>query len=115
MKHSESKSNDTGEYRLKPLPNFELGEPVQLNPDETTEFRLPPMPGFNFEQPAEHEALTGPEFRLPPVTHKPYTGPMHLAPLNTGDDAPAQETTESDASSNDDDAPPMRGSVLGLE
>ena len=75
------------------------------------------MPSFNFDEPTEREPLEGPEFRLPPVTHKPYTGPMHLTPLNTGDDfvppEEPEETTSDDDS--DDDEPPMRGSVLGLE
>jgi hypothetical protein len=44
---------------------------------------------------------------------------MHLTPLNTGDDfvppAETEETVTSDDDSEDDDAPPMRGSILGLD
>jgi hypothetical protein len=118
MNHSKDTPKDSDECRLKPLRDFEFGEPVQLGPENEGEFLLKPMPTFNFDGHTEINPRVTGDFGLHPVTHKPYTGPMHLTPLNTGEDNPplpeAEETASSDEDSNDD-KPPMKGSVLGLD
>jgi succinate-semialdehyde dehydrogenase/glutarate-semialdehyde dehydrogenase len=113
-----AQSQGTGEFRLPPLPGYETQSTPQLKPLDTGEFRLPPLPGHENRAPVQLKPLDTGEFRLPPLDHKPYTGPIRLKPLETGEyrlkPLDGVESTFDEYGDDDEDPPPMRGSILGL-
>jgi succinate-semialdehyde dehydrogenase/glutarate-semialdehyde dehydrogenase len=117
---------DTGEFRLPPLPGYESHTAPQLKPaplraQDSGEFRLAPLPGYGDHAPAQLKPLDTGEFRLPPLDDRPRNpAPVRLKPLDTGEfrlkplDGEEASSRYDEYGDDDDDAPPMRGSVLGL-